>query len=89
MLLQNSEVIQGSRRHKFTERDISINEMYSRTGKATENMHLPLANVKKLKREQYSSNSNVVKRDQKAPQIQNQKPVSIREIEEHFKLLIK
>jgi hypothetical protein len=40
-----------SKKHKFTERDITINDMYSRSGKATENMHLTLANVKKMKRE--------------------------------------
>ena len=31
---------------KFTEKDITINEMFSRSGKATEDMYLPLAKVK-------------------------------------------
>ena len=33
---------------KFTEKDIRINSMYSRIGRATEKMNLTLANVKKM-----------------------------------------
>ena len=28
-----------SKKHKFTERDITMNDMYSRSGQNTENMH--------------------------------------------------
>ena len=37
---------------RFTEKDISINDMFSRSGKATENMHLTLANVIKMKKKE-------------------------------------
>jgi hypothetical protein len=37
---------------QFTERDIKINDMLSRIGKATENMHLPLAKVKSYEKKQ-------------------------------------
>jgi len=40
-----------SKRQKFTESDITINEMFSRSGKATEDMYLPLAQVKQRQKE--------------------------------------
>jgi len=40
----------NTKTHNFTERDIKINTMFSRIGKATENMHLTLAKVKKVER---------------------------------------
>lgn len=64
-----------SKKHKFTERDITINDMYSRSGKATENMHLTLANVKKMKREQANSESRADAIREKMGFIQNSKTI--------------
>lgn len=53
-----------------------INDMYSRSGKATENMHLTLANVKKLKRQELSSSAQPeTKMAERRNQIQNSKPI--------------
>ena len=54
---------------KFTERDIIINDMLSRNGKATENMHLSIAKVKKQKKQEGLKPSFVPDRRK---QIQNQ-----------------
>lgn len=41
---------------KFTEKDIVINSMHSRRGKATEFLHLALAKIKKLQKEDGEEN---------------------------------
>ena len=40
-----------SNKRQFTERDIIITDMKSRSGKATENLYLSLAKVKKLQKD--------------------------------------
>ena len=63
-----------SNRHKFTEADITINEMFSRSGKATEDMYLPLAQVKQKQKERslgLNGRANLVLARDRRSQIQN------------------
>lgn len=41
-----------SKKTKSSENGISINDMFSRSGKATENMYLSLAKIKKQKKQE-------------------------------------
>lgn len=63
-----------SKRQKFTESDITINEMFSRSGKATEDMYLPLAQVKQRQKERslgQSGQANLILARDRRGQMQN------------------
>jgi hypothetical protein len=45
----------SSKAKQFRERDIIVTDMRSRSGKATENLYLSIAKVKKLQREDEQS----------------------------------
>ena len=60
-----------SKKTGFTERDIKIQDMLSRIGKATENAHLPLAKVRKMEQQamKVKTKSDMIKK--KMDKIQN------------------